>query len=129
PVFGIMMIGLQMSFVVVTIGYTLTAAGFPARSLGVNVVKSALNVVGDLILIPILGFIGPALAGAIASYVANPIGVWLLRRSDIAIEVRSYVKQTLILLVCAGLFWWLQPSRIFDRTAILALFLLLSFAL
>jgi len=127
--FAVLMIVLHMTVLVTLMGYTLTAAGFPGRSLGQNLVRTTLTILADLILIPILGFIGPALASFISYYVANPLGVWLLRRSGIQVAVAHYVKQTALLWLCAALFLWLQPAVFTYKVAIVGLFLALNFAL
>jgi len=124
--FALLMIALHMSLMVNLMGYTLTAAGHPGRALGENVTRTTLNLLGDLLLIPIFGFVGPAYAALVSRYTANPVAVWLLRRSDIPVAVVPYAKQTLFLLVCAGLFWWIQPVTFAYRVAILALFVALN---
>ena len=63
-------------------GYALTAAGYPGRSLGENSIRTTLNLLGNLVLIPILGTVGPAIARLLSVYISNPINVWLLRRSN-----------------------------------------------
>jgi hypothetical protein len=85
--------------------------------------------VGDLLLIPRLGFVGAALANMISSYAANPVSIWLLRRSGIRLTVTHYAKQVVLLWLCAALFWWTRPSEILYQLAIIALFLVLNVAL
>ncbi len=125
-VFAILMIAFQMSFLVQLMGYTLTSAGFPGRSLIENIVSAILIIVGNIVLIPIVGIVGAALATLIAGYIANPLSIWLLHRSKIRITVLPYLKSTIILLFCAGLFWWLKPMTIIFRFAILSLFIVMN---
>jgi O-antigen/teichoic acid export membrane protein len=127
--FALLMMAFHMTFLVSLTGYTLTAAGFPRRSLIQDTVNAGLGVVGDLLLIPRLGFVGAALANMMSSYVANPVSVWLLRRSSIRLTVTHYVKQTALLWLCAGLFWWTQPGAFTYKLAIIVLFLVLNVAL
>lgn len=128
-VFALLMIALHMTVLVNLMGYTLTSAGFPGRSLGANVVRTTLAFLADLVLIPVLGFIGPAYASLIAYYTANPLSVWLLRRSSIGVTVVPYVKQTALLWLCAALFWWTRPAGFTYNAAIIVLFLVLNIAL
>jgi O-antigen/teichoic acid export membrane protein len=104
-VFGVLMVALQMSILVTLMGYALTAAGHPTRSLAVNSARAAVNICGNLVLIPLLGTIGPAVAVAIACHATNPLAVWLLRRSEVAVHAAPYVKHAATLLLCAGLAW------------------------
>lgn len=115
-----------MTFLMTLTGYTLTAAGFPWRSLGQNTLKVTLNIVGDLLLIPIMGFIGSAYAQLISSYVENPVSVWMLRRSDIRLRVTDYIKQTVLLWLCAALFWWVHTGGVIYKLAIIILFIVLN---
>jgi O-antigen/teichoic acid export membrane protein len=124
--FAILMIVFHMTLLVNLFGYTLTSAGFPGRSLTKNVARTAINVVGDLLLIPLFGFMGPALATLVAVYAANPFGAWLLRRSQIAIEMTPYVTQTLLLLGCAALAWWALPALWISKIGVLLAFVLLN---
>jgi O-antigen/teichoic acid export membrane protein len=127
--FSLLMMAFHMTFLVTLTGYTLTAAGFPKRSLGQNTVNVVLTVLVDLLLIPPLGFIGPAFAQVISSYAANPVSVWLLRRSDIRITVAHYVKQIVLLWIGAALFWWTRPDGFAYKLAIVALFVVINSAL
>jgi O-antigen/teichoic acid export membrane protein len=127
--FAMLMVAFHMMFLLILMGYTLTAAGFPKRSLGQNAVNVLLTVLLDLLLIPLLGFIGPAFQQLISSYATNPVSVWLLRRSGIRLTVTHYVKQTMLLWLCAAFFWWTQPSGLTYKLAIIALFVVLNAAL
>ena len=124
--FALLMIVFHMTFLMTLAGYTLTAAGFPWRSLGQNALKVVLNILGDVLLIPLMGFIGSAFAQLISSYMQNPVSVWMLRRSSIRLTVTDYAKQTLLLWLCAVLFWWTQPDGFTYKLAIIALFLVLN---
>jgi O-antigen/teichoic acid export membrane protein len=127
--FALLMMAFHMTFLVSLTGYTLTAAGFPRRSLIQDTVNAGLGVVGDLLLIPRLGFVGAALANMISSYAANPVSVWLLRRSSIRVTVAHYAKQVVLLWLCAALFWWTQPGAFTYKLAIIVLFVVLNVAL
>jgi O-antigen/teichoic acid export membrane protein len=127
--FALLMMAFHMTFLVSMMGYTLTAAGFPKRSLGQNATNVVATVVIDLLLIPSLGFVGPAVAQVISSYAANPLSAWLLWRSDIRLRVADYLKQTVLLWLCAALFWWTRPDGFTYRLAIVAVYVALNAAL
>lgn len=119
----------HMLFLVNLMGYTLTAAGYPGRSLTENVVRTTLTVLGCLLLIPSYGFIGAAYAALVAVCIANPIAVLLLRRSGITVDVIPYAKQTALLLLGISSFLWLQPISFIYKVVIILMYLLLSLAL
>lgn len=128
PVFAVLMLAFHMTLVVSLLGYTLTAAGFPGRSLTENTVRTTLNIIGDLVLIPLYGFMGPAAASLVTAYIGNPVVVWLLRRTGHAVEVRPYAIQSGTLLLCAWLFWLVQGGMLFGST-ILVIFVVLNILL
>jgi O-antigen/teichoic acid export membrane protein len=126
PVFGLLMIELHISVLLSLMGYTLTAAGHPGRSLSQSSVSTVLTIVTNLLLIPPLGFIGSAYASLVADYITNPICVRLLRRTGIQTAVGPFVKQTLLLWLCVVLFWWVQPTAFVYKVALVVLFLVLN---
>lgn len=119
--FALLMVGFHMTTIVNLMGYTLTAAGRPERSLCVDVVRTAVNVVGDLLLIPVLGVGGAAGAAVAASYAGNPPVAWFLHRARVTPQVGVYAKQVAIALLAVGLTWWLDPSALIEKAALAAL--------
>ena len=128
-VFALLMIGLQMNVLVTLMGYTMVSAGSPGNSLAANAIRETLIVVSDLILIPLWGLLGPAFGKLAAYYLANPISVWMLRRSHIRVVMAPYIKQTALLWLCAILFWWLQPQGFLLRAMMIVIFFGLNLAL
>lgn len=127
--FALLMIGFHVTFVLSILGYTLTAAGYPGRSLGENLFRTTLTIMGDLLLIPIFGFMGPVYASLAAAYASNPVAIWLLRRSAIAPVLAPYVKQTALLLVGAALHWWILPAGLAYKLTIVVAFAFINVAL
>jgi O-antigen/teichoic acid export membrane protein len=126
PIFAILMLAFHVAFMLNLMGYTMTAAGQPGRSLWANLARVGLNVAGDLALIPYFGAVGAACAGLASAYIANPIAIWLTRKSGTIIEVASYSKQAVLLLLAGGVMLWSQPMHILYRAGILLLFVLLN---
>jgi O-antigen/teichoic acid export membrane protein len=123
--FALLMLALHMTVLVTLMGYTLTAAGFPGRSLAANTIREGLMFLGSLVLIPVLGFGGPAYAKLAAFCVANPLSVWLLRKSRVDILVIPYIKQTALLWSIAAVFLLFQPeSMLFGLAAVVLFFVL-----
>lgn len=126
PIFALLMLAVHMTVLVTLMGYTLVAIGFPARSLVANATREGLMFLVNLILIPTIGFIGPAYAKIFAFYMANPLSVWLLRKSNFIITVTPYLKQTMLLLVSAAAYWIFQPKSIIIKIAIIIIFIVLN---
>lgn len=127
--FALLMLAFHVTLLLNVLGYTLTAVGQPGRSLVENVARTGLNIAGDLVLIPVLGFLGPPAALLISVYTVSPFAVWLLRRSNVPLEVAACVRQTLLLLLCALGYWWFTPSDLAVRGGVVALFVALNLLL
>ncbi len=127
--FGVLMIAFHVTVSVHLLGYALTAAGYPKRSFAASLVQATVNVVGDVALIPMFGFVGPAYASLASVYALAPVAIWLVRRSGLEMRVSAFVKQTLLLLVYAAGVWWVAPESVMVRVAIVALFVVHSLAM
>lgn len=125
-VFAILMIAFHLEFLVQLMGYTLTSAGYPGRSLVENTVRVIVIILGNIILIPRIGIAGAAFATLIANYIAVPLSIWLLGRSKIPVNVTMFIKTVFIFLVFAGLFWWFQPTYLIIKFAILLLYIIIN---
>jgi O-antigen/teichoic acid export membrane protein len=128
-IFSLLMIGLQTTMLGTLLGYTLTAASHPEHSLGQNLIRTALSIVGKFLLIPTLGLVGPAYADLAAYYVANSVCVWLLRRSGILVRAGGLVQQMGLLWLCVGAVWWVHPTALAYRTVIVVLFVVVNLTL
>ncbi len=128
-VFGLLMLAFHMTVAVNVMGYTLVGSGFPARSLTVDITRTLISGIGDLLLITPLGVLGSAFAAILSSYAGMPVAVWQLRRSNMRGEISPAVRQTALLLACSGLAWWQSPTSIFMKAAVVLLYVLLSFAI
>lgn len=120
--FALLMIAIHMTVLVTLMGYTMVSVGFPSRSLISNAVREGLMFLTNLAIIPVAGFVGPAYSKVVAFYVANPLSVWLLRKSDFRFSVAPYVKQTVFLWMSAAFFWLVKPENIFLRLLIILAF-------
>jgi O-antigen/teichoic acid export membrane protein len=134
PVFALLMIALHMTVMVSVFGNTLLAAGRSGRSLTVDTVWLAVSAAGSLLLVPGFGAVGAAIAAVLGSYACIPVAAWMVRRSKLRIAPAVYVKQTVILLVCVALGWWVQTLGVATgsitglacKTAIIAFFVVTS---
>jgi len=127
--FGLLTLGFHMGMLVNLMGYSLTAAGYPGRSLSENFFRTIINIGGSFVLIPILGYLGPALARLAAAYSSTPLSLWLLRRSDLKVDFRGIWTQTLLILSCAGFYWGTLPASFVNKMTIIGFFILSCFLL
>jgi O-antigen/teichoic acid export membrane protein len=125
PAFAVLMVALHMVLVVNLMGYTLTSAGHPRRSLVVDVIRTSVVLGASLALVAPFGFLGAACARLLSSYSGAPVVVWLLRR-DLPVDAGGLLKSTCILLVCAPLAALTQPAGALVRIAVAIVFLALN---
>jgi O-antigen/teichoic acid export membrane protein/glycosyltransferase involved in cell wall biosynthesis len=133
PAFALLMVALQMTMIVNLLGYTLTATGRPARALWLDLGQAAALLLGDVLLIPFFGTVGAAAAALVGSYASGPIGVLMVRRSDLALDARPYARQSGIVLSCLALTVLIHPvgllSALAFKGAVLAGFCIASLLL
>jgi O-antigen/teichoic acid export membrane protein len=94
--FVVLMVGLTFAFTDYTLGYTLVAAGDADKPVYINIVHTAVTLLGNFLLIPIFGIFGAALANVAGFAVANPLNVFFLRRRQIEVKARNYLTPILI---------------------------------
>ena len=126
PVFSLLMVALHMGLLVQIMGYTLTSAGYPTRSLVENIFRATSVVLLSFLLIPRFGIIGAAMAILFANYMSNPLAIWLLRRIDIHVNNRKYMLQTLTLWACAITFYFLKLDKIYFKILLLFVYILIN---
>lgn len=129
PIFSLIMLALHIINLVTIMGFTLTAAGYPWRSLAQDALKAVVIVLANALLIPRLGVTGAAVASVIAAYVTIPFTAWLLGRSGVKTQFLPIVMQTSLLLTGYLLSYALQPDALFTKLSILLVFVLLNVAL
>jgi O-antigen/teichoic acid export membrane protein len=101
PTLSLLMIALNMELVIYVLGNTLVAAGQSDKPVKCNVVTIVVNILGNVVLIPMLGFVGAAWARIASRYAANPLNIWYLRRMALKVDAWGYIKP----IVVFGLLW------------------------
>ncbi len=101
PAFVILMIGLNLSFTENTLGYSLVAIGQSDKPLIVNLVRTTTSVIGNLLLIPGLGFVGAALANVTSNLVAIPLDLFFLHKRNMSMRAADYLKPVGVAATCA----------------------------
>jgi O-antigen/teichoic acid export membrane protein len=100
----LLMFGVALDLMEEILGYSLVAIGQPDKPLYINVVRAVFSLAGNLILLPVLGFMGAAVVYILGNLVALPINVFFLNRKDINPNFSSFVKLMVIFEVLSALF-------------------------
>lgn len=100
PVLSLLMLSLSIGLVEYILGTTLIAFGQSDKPVKINIVNAVINIVGNLIMIPIFGFIGAAYAVLLARVATNPVYIFFIRRNGINVTIGNYLKPILIFVAC-----------------------------
>lgn len=125
-IFSILMTSLPLVILANIMGYSLTSAGFPARSLAQNTVGVIVTITANLVLIPLLGITGPAYASFLGYLVTSLLCVWLLWRSGVNFAASNVLKPVAFLLFFIGLVVWPYPIITWYKFVAIFSFLLLN---
>lgn len=122
----VLMVGLCFSMIGYTLGTSLVAIGDTVKPPLINLAHMAVTIGGNLLLIPHLGITGAALTVLVGNIVTNPLNVYFLRRRDIAVDTKPYVKAMMIFTVHAVVYLTLLPTSLWIRSLFFIPFLLSS---
>lgn len=124
PAFVLLMIALNIRLVSNVLGTSLVAVGDSNKPAIINAVHTAVSLLGNLILIPIFGIVGAALASLAGSSATNPLNALFLRRRRVEVRVRDYLKPILVFGACLLLVLLLKPTTFLQKASVIPLFLL-----
>jgi O-antigen/teichoic acid export membrane protein len=100
--FSLLMITLGINVIGHMMGSTLVAVGRADTPVKINSITAAVNFIGNLIMIPMFGFMGAVLATLVSSTITNPIYLYFMRKTRLRVMKRYYLKPFIIMFVCWG---------------------------
>lgn len=119
----LLMIGVTIDMIEEILGYLLVAIGEPDKPLYINIIRAVFSVIGNLIILPILGFIGAAIVYISGNLIAIPIDNYFLKRKEILPSFIVILKQAIIFGLLCGLFLVWNPAGFLPRAAIALLYI------
>lgn len=129
PALSFLMISLSIGLIGNVLGTTLVALGQSDKPVKINIVDTVTNVLGNLIMIPLYGFMGAVYASLISRSITNPFIVWFINKSQIKLKVMHYLKPLIIFGICIGAFQVVKQENLIIKILFIALFLILCFLL
>ena len=100
----ILTVALSMGSIEYILGGTLVALGKSDKPLKINLLSAMTNVAGNIIMIPIFGFVGAAYATLLARIVANPVYVLFVNKCGLQVNLRKYLTPIVILGACGSVY-------------------------
>jgi stage V sporulation protein B len=128
-VFSLLMLNLIFRSLANILGYSNLSAGHPKVPMKVNIVCSAVSVAGSFLLIPEFGYAGAAYSLIIMNTLAQILYILYLKDMKLNIEIFSYAKPVLILLLTAAVYILLNIDSISIRIVFIFIFLVLNWFL
>jgi O-antigen/teichoic acid export membrane protein len=104
------------------LSYGLTASGRPGRSFGVNLMRTAASLAGDLALIPFLGVAGAAYATLASQLAAAPLAWAFARDARLPAHGRLLARHFGLAAGLLAAHWWLPELALGWRAVLLAAF-------
>lgn len=128
PAIPLLMLGFSIGVFGNVLGTSLVAFGQSDKPLKVNILDTATNVSANLIMIPILGFMGAVYATIISRSVASPLNIWFLRSTGLKVNLLQQIKIITIFVICWVLFNTITPKHLTITISFVFLYLILSFS-
>ncbi len=125
----LLMIGVILSMIEGILGYSLVAIGEPDKPLYISVMRSVASVVGNLAILPILGYMGAAVISILGNLIALPANIFFLRRSGLSPNLIAPLKLLFVfcLLFTSFLLW--DPDARLTAVFLILLYIPMSFFL
>jgi O-antigen/teichoic acid export membrane protein len=129
PVFPLLMFVLSFRFVQSIFRMLLIVLGQSNKMLKLSIINAAANTTGNLVMIPVFGFIGAAYAGIFSYILTNLFSVRILKKSGVNLQVSQYIKPILVFVISAFLFLIIKPETVMVKLILVAVFVLLCLLL
>lgn len=123
----LLMFGIVLDMTEEILGYSLVAIGQPDKPLYINIVRAIVSLAGNLIILPILGFVGAAVVYILGNVVAVPMNVFFLNRKDLRPNFSHFIKVIIIFGVLSISFLLWNSNAMPFKVIIAFLFVPLNF--
>jgi len=125
PALSLLMICLSVTAVGNILGISLVALGQSDKPVKITSVDTVSNVVGNLIMIPIFGFMGAVYATLISRSATIPFYIWFLKKAGVKVEFSQYLKPILAFGALGIIFLLIKPESVIIKLSLLVLFLVI----
>lgn len=129
PALSLLMVSLSITIIGTIFGTSLVALGQSDKPVKINLVNTVTNVVGNLTMIPIFGFMGAVYATLVSQSATIPFYVWFLKKGGVRVEFSQYLKPVLAFGVLGIIFLLIKPESIMIKLSFLVLFLIICMLL
>lgn len=128
PALSLLMIGLCIFMIGNILGTSLVALGQSDKPVKINAVDVIIHIIGNLIMIPVWGFMGAVYSTLLARAATNPIYIFYLMKSGINVKPWVYLKPFIVFLVCSVPYIVLGDNSTYLKLCLIFFFLILSWS-
>jgi O-antigen/teichoic acid export membrane protein len=126
PAFVLIMLAVCLHLFANTMGYSLVSASLPEYSTRVNMVSMGLELFLSLMLVPLMGYIGVAVAYVIMTLISQAMAYYYLRQhAKIYINLQEFLKPWLIFAALAAIYLIIGNQAFIWRVGLLISYLAL----
>jgi O-antigen/teichoic acid export membrane protein len=108
------------------LGYSNLAAGFPKVPMKVNLSSGAISIIGAVLLIPKLGYIGAAYALIIMNFYALASYLFYLKKIKINVAILNHLKPYILLLIVMGVYLVINVDSTILKSSAVLIYLILN---
>lgn len=125
----LLMVGLTLDMIEELLGYSLVAIGEPDKPLYINIMRAVISLIGNLAILPILGYVGAAIIYILGNIIALPANIFFLKKKGVSPNLVAAFKLFLVfsLLLTTFLLW--NPDAILPLLFLTFMYIPLSFLL
>jgi len=121
--FVLLMVGLTLKVTENTLGYSLVAIGESNKPLIVNAVRAVFSLAGNVIFLPLAGFVSAAFVSVASNLVAIPLDAFFLRRRKISSNFMEVLKPLVVLAVFSLIFFAFSASSLLLKWGLVLLYI------
>ena len=117
---ALMMINFNLNSIARMMGYTIVAAGHTTVPVKINLVSSAVNIIGCLILIPRYGYVGAIYSLIGMNVVSQILNYFFLARAGLKPQILGFTKSTLFIVSLIVVYMtWVPDTYVMRGLALL----------
>jgi O-antigen/teichoic acid export membrane protein len=122
---ALLMINFNLNSIARMMGYSIVAAGYTRVPVKINLVSSAVNIVGCLIFIPRFGFVGAVYSLLFMSVISQILHYFFLVKVDLKPEVIGFAKSTFFMLLLVGGYMAIGNDAYWLRGVVILIYMIL----
>jgi O-antigen/teichoic acid export membrane protein len=123
--FVVLMFGLSLSVLDNTLGYSLLAIGEANKPLVVNLVRTIISFLLNLVVTPIFSFTGASVVAVVSNLIAAPLDAYFLWKRKVHAEIWAFFKP-IVIAGGYGLLFHLLGSSLFSLKVVFSVLFVLT---